>query len=60
MVASLLPKNIQVSFEDLLQMEDMSSRPIKRHNWRKKKSQESLFQQLCKIFPEEGILFSLF
>ncbi len=64
MVESVLPKNIvnRVSFKELLRMEDaFNSHPLstKRHNWHKKTSQEHLYHQLFKLFPEEGILIFL-
>jgi hypothetical protein len=61
MVNSVLSKNIlrRVSFDDLLRMEEVfDSHPasIKPQNWHRKSSQERLYLQLCKIFPEEEIL----
>ncbi len=59
MVDSVLPKNLlyRISFVDLLQMEDAyNSHPLseKRYNWNRKTSQEHLYKQLYKLFPEEG------
>ncbi len=60
MVESVLPRNTlrRFSFTNLLQMEDaFNSHPfsIRNDNWNKKSSQENLYQQLVKLFPDEGI-----
>ncbi len=60
MVQPVLSKRLlsRVSFTDLLRMEDAySSHPTttKRSNWTKKTSQEQLFQQIYRLFPDEGL-----
>ncbi len=64
MVNSVLSKNIlrRVGFDDLLRMEEVfDSHPvsIRSYNWHNKTSQEHLYLQLCKIFPEERNLLLL-
>ncbi len=59
MVESVLPKNLlsRVNYNDLLRMEDaFNSHPLstKKFNMHKKLSQEHLYKQLCKLFPNEG------
>ncbi len=58
MVESVLPQNLinRISFIDLLRMEDAyNSHPLSiKYNGHKKTSQEQLYTQLCKLFPNEG------
>ncbi len=60
MVESVLPKNTlnRVSFSELLRMEEaFSSQNLllnKKYNSQRKTSIEDLFQQLSKLFPDEG------
>jgi hypothetical protein len=59
MVESVLPAALlnNVSFADLLRMEDaFNSHPesAKRNSYYRKTSQEHLYKQLHKLFPEEG------